>query len=81
MAKNYNREILQLVKEHGCTFMRHGKGDHDIWFSPITNRPFTIDGNIKSRELANAMYETKRYKASFLKRIIQSPRHIGLGDF
>ncbi len=55
MSKNYNREILKLVKDNGCTFVRHGKGDHDIWFSPITNRPFTIDGNIKSKELANAV--------------------------
>lgn len=55
MSKNYNKEILKLVKDSGCTFVRHVKGDHDIWFSPITNRPFTIDGNIKSKELANAV--------------------------
>ena len=52
---NYNRKILELVKQYGCIFIRHGKGDHDIWYSPITKRNFTIDGNIKSRELANAI--------------------------
>ena len=55
MSKNFNREILKLVKENRCTFVRHRKRDHDIWFSPITNRPFTIDGNIRSKELANAV--------------------------
>lgn len=65
MPKNYNREILDLVKKHGCTFIRHGKGDHDIWFSPITNRPFTIDGNIKSKELANAVMKQSGIKYHF----------------
>ena len=55
MAKNYNREIKNLLKENGCTFVRHGKGDHDIWYSPITNRNFTVDNNIKSKPLANAV--------------------------
>jgi hypothetical protein len=34
-------------------FKRHGKGDHDIWFSPILNHIFPVDGEIKSRHLAN----------------------------
>ena len=40
---------------HGCAFVRHGKGDHDIWYSPITGRHFTVDGKIKSRHTANAI--------------------------
>jgi predicted RNA binding protein YcfA (HicA-like mRNA interferase family) len=34
-------------------FVRHGKGDHDIWFSPISKRHVTVDGKIKSRHTAN----------------------------
>ena len=55
MAKNFNPEILKLLKENGCLFVRHGKGDHDIWYSPITKRTFTVDGDIKSRMTANAV--------------------------
>ena len=55
MAKNFNPEILKLLKENGCLFVRHGKGDHDIWHSPITKRTFTVDGDIKSRMTANAV--------------------------
>lgn len=55
MAKNYNSEILKLLRENNCTFVRHGKGDHDIWYSPITKRTFTVDGNIKSKPLANVV--------------------------
>jgi len=55
MAKNFNPEILKLLRENGCLFVRHGKGDHDIWYSPITKRTFTVDGDIKSRMTANAV--------------------------
>ncbi|MBE5901297.1 MAG: type II toxin-antitoxin system HicA family toxin [Lachnospiraceae bacterium] len=65
MSKNYNKEIVKLVKENGCTFIRHGKGDHDIWFSPITNRNFTVDGNIKSKQLANAVMKQSGVKYRF----------------
>jgi predicted RNA binding protein YcfA (HicA-like mRNA interferase family) len=47
--------VLRLLRENGCAFVRHGKGDHDIWFSPITNRHITVDGRIKSRHTANAI--------------------------
>ncbi len=37
----------------GCWFERQGKGDHEIWFSPITNRRFPVDNKILSRHTAN----------------------------
>ena len=37
------------------TMSRHGKGDHDVWYSPITKRHVTVDGKIKSRFTANAI--------------------------
>jgi hypothetical protein len=39
----------------GCYFVRHGKGDHDIWFSPITKRAVTVDHQIDSRHTANGI--------------------------
>ena len=30
--------------KRGCFFKRHGKGDHDIWYSPLTDINFTVDG-------------------------------------
>jgi hypothetical protein len=32
-----------------------GKGDHEIWFSPITKRNFPVDGKILSRHTANGI--------------------------
>jgi predicted RNA binding protein YcfA (HicA-like mRNA interferase family) len=52
---DYERDVLRLLRENGCAFVRHGKGDHDIWFSPITNRHITVDGRIKSRHTAIAI--------------------------
>jgi hypothetical protein len=53
----YERRVRELLREHGCEFVRHGKGDHDIWRSPITGASFTVDGKIKSRHTANAIME------------------------
>ncbi|MEM0899780.1 MAG: type II toxin-antitoxin system HicA family toxin [Pseudomonadota bacterium] len=50
---SYLRELKKLLTTAGCTFHRQGRGDHEIWFSPITNRYFTVDQGTKSRHTAN----------------------------
>jgi len=40
----YERKVREILKSNGCTFVRHGKGDHDIWFSPIVGKSFPVDG-------------------------------------
>ena len=49
----YTKDVKRLLTEAGCTLHRQGKGDHETWHSPISNRYFTVDGNIKSRHTAN----------------------------
>ena len=51
----FEKKVRDKLKENGCYYVRHGKGDHDIWYSPITNRKVTVDGKIKSRQTANAI--------------------------
>jgi len=51
----YEKRVRKLLAEHGCVFVRRGKGDHDIWFSPVSQRHVTVDGKIKSRHTANAI--------------------------
>ena len=51
----YGKRVREILAENGCHFVRHGKGDHDIWYSPKTNKTFTVDGKIKSRHTANAI--------------------------
>ena len=55
MGGNFAGPLKKLLEEAGCNFKRHGKGDHDIWFSPITQVSFVVDSRIKSRHTANAV--------------------------
>lgn len=51
----YEKEVREILKQNRCTFVRRGKGVHDIWYSPITSRNVTVDTKIKSRHTANAI--------------------------
>lgn len=55
MSGGYTRDVKKKLKENGCSFERQGKGDHEVWYSPISHCCFTVDGNIKSRHTANAV--------------------------
>lgn len=35
--------------------MRHGKGDYQIWYGPITKRNVVVDGGVMSRHSANGV--------------------------
>ena len=51
----YEKNVRDLLKQNACTFVRRGKGDHDIWYSPLSKRHITVDTKIKSRHTANAI--------------------------
>ncbi len=51
----YEKQVREILKKSGCSFLRRGKGDHDIWYSPISDRNITVDAKIKSRHTANAI--------------------------
>ena len=50
---DYTKAVKALLLAAGCAFKRQGRGDHEIWFSPLTKRAFTVDAAIKSRHTAN----------------------------
>jgi hypothetical protein len=52
---DFAKEVKELLRRHGCTFVRPGKGDHEIWRSQTTERNFPVDSKIKSRHTANAI--------------------------
>jgi hypothetical protein len=53
VSGDYTAELKKLLLQAGCSFKRQGRGDHEIWYSPISRRSFTVDGKIKSRHTAN----------------------------
>ena len=36
------KQVKNILSAHGCYFVRQGKGDHENWYSPILNKPFTV---------------------------------------
>jgi HicA toxin of bacterial toxin-antitoxin, len=57
MARGYGDQVRSILREHNCHFVRQGKGDHEIWESPINGRRFTVDRTILSRHTANAVFK------------------------
>ncbi|MGB0720338.1 MAG: type II toxin-antitoxin system HicA family toxin [Bdellovibrionales bacterium] len=55
MAKGFYKNLTKLLKANGCIFVRQGKGDHEIWYSPISDKNFPVDKIVKSKFLANAV--------------------------
>jgi HicA-like toxin of HicAB toxin-antitoxin system len=55
MGTSFTPQLKKILLSQGCRFERQGKGDHEIWFSPILQRRFVVDGEIKSRHTANAV--------------------------
>jgi hypothetical protein len=53
--KSLTPELKDILAEAKCSFVRQGRGDHEVWESPITQRRFVVDNNIKSRHTANAV--------------------------
>jgi hypothetical protein len=52
---SYEKPVRDYLRKNNCVFVRRGKGDHDIWHSPITKASFPVDTVIKSRHTANAI--------------------------
>ena len=62
MVDSYGRELKRL-REHGCHFVRTGKGDHEIWYSPLTDLHFTVDAGTRKRFAAQAILKQAGVKA------------------
>ena len=60
----YERKIRQILADNNCSFVRRGKGDHDIWYSPITDRNITVDSK-SNHGIPQTLYSNK---PGFLER-------------
>ena len=55
MMDSYTPLVKKQLRDAGCFPYRSGKGDHEVWYSPITSRYFPVDDAIKSRHTANGI--------------------------
>jgi hypothetical protein len=65
MGQGYTKLLKQRLLEHGCRFLRKGKGDHEIWLCPNARRPIVVDGKIMSRAVANAVLKQAGIEEKF----------------
>jgi hypothetical protein len=61
----FTKLVKDILTANGCRFVRQGRGDHEIWESPISGRRFTVDNNIKSRHTANVVLKQAGLPKSF----------------
>ena len=52
---DYTKQILKILSDNNCYFVRRGKGSHNIWYSPIMKRRFTVVTKIENRHIANGI--------------------------
>jgi len=52
-VSDFTPGLIKHLRKAGCTFVRNGKGDHQIWYSPKSEINFTVDSKIKSKHTAN----------------------------
>ena len=55
-------ELIRKLKKAGCYLLRQGKGSHEIWYSPITEKEFVVP-NHGSAEVGTGL-EIKIKKAA-----------------
>ena len=53
MGSNLYPTLSKMLRGGGCWLVRQGKGSHEIWFSPLTNRNFTVPKNTVITHTAN----------------------------
>lgn len=55
MTSTLYPQLVALLCDAGCVFVRQGKGSHEIWRSPITQKNISVPFTIKSKPTANAI--------------------------
>ncbi|MGH6804309.1 MAG: type II toxin-antitoxin system HicA family toxin [Methyloceanibacter sp.] len=63
--KDYGKPLREILDANGCVFVRHGRGDHDVWKNPVSKQHFAVPVKIKSRHLANKILKEAGLEKSF----------------
>jgi len=63
MPSSFTADVISILKQNGCFLVRHSK--HDIWYSPASERNFSVPHNIKSRHTANEILKQAGLNKAF----------------
>ncbi len=58
-------DLVKLLRQNGCTLVRRGKGSHEIWYSPLSQRHVTVPRTTKSRHTANDVLKQAGIEKAF----------------
>ena len=47
--------LKRILLANNCYIMHQGKGEYEVWFSPISNQEFIVENNISSNLTADAV--------------------------
>lgn len=64
MIEGFGKQTRDLLRKAGCTFLRHGKGDHDIWVTPDGKR-ITVPVKLTKRHTANGILKSAGLPKAF----------------
>jgi predicted RNA binding protein YcfA (HicA-like mRNA interferase family) len=64
-VNDYGKALREVLDANGCAFVRHGRGDHDVWESASSGRRFAVPVKIKSRHLANKILKEAGLEKAF----------------
>ncbi len=53
LMADFYQELVAILRANGCTLVRRGKGSHEIWYSPVSNKHVTVPRSTNSRHTAN----------------------------
>ena len=51
---DYGNAVRERLREAGGAFLRHGKGDHDVW-TTVEGKRVVVPVRIRSRHTANGI--------------------------
>lgn len=61
----FTKKLRKILKNAGCHKDRQGNGDHEIWYSPVSDNYFPVDNKILSRHTANGVLKQAGLEKAF----------------
>ena len=65
MGRTFDRELERLLRAAGCHIVRQGKGSHTIWYTPLTERTFSVPSGCVLRTTANGVLKAAGLPKAF----------------
>ncbi len=62
---DFYRDLVRILQANGCYIVRQGKGSHEIWYSPVSNRNVTVPRATQSRHTANEVLKQAGLEKAF----------------